>query len=521
MCAVPLTGTHLLQVICCAFALSLASIARAQSPTFAAGVSLGTVNGSELWEASGLVASRQNSGLLWSHNDNGYPGTIIALLTNGTILAHYSLPEVYGGDFEDIAIGPGPNPAFSYIYLGDTEPAAYAFASGNPPWLSVGGAQQIVLSYPDGAHNAEAMLVDPLTGDLFIFTKLDSSSKVYRATRAEMNSGQPITLAYLREITFRKPSAADISDDGKFIVLRRGSNASLWVRGANQTVDEALGNSSSAIPLVSEVNGEAIGFAPNATGYYTISEGSYQAINWFARSDTTPAEPRVFLPAGATWVYDDYGDPAGDDWFTTDYAEDFYDVGLAPFGFNSSEQTTTYNDVAATYFRAHFSVSNTNGLTNLALRVCFNDGIAAYLNGTEILRQNLVTDATPGTPAASSRDTLRQQWTSFPVNPALLHLGDNVLAVEVHSVAGASSMNFDAQLVEARVDTLPRFVGAPQRVGNKWQLRLSGPVGRTVTIQKSPNLTTWTNLGSVLLTNGTGTLLDSSGGSVGFYRFAP
>lgn len=484
-----------------------------------------------------MVASRQNPGVLWSHNDDGYPGTIIALLTNGTVLAHYSVPEVYSGDFEDIAIGPGPNPAFADIYLGDIgdnfssrssvniyrfpEPATYEFASANPPWLTLGGVQQIVLSYPDGPHNAEAMIVDPITGDLFIFTKLDSSSKVYRASRADLNSGQPITLTYLREISFRRPSAADISDGGQFIALRRGGNASLWVRSANQTVDEAFDNASTAIPLVSESNGESLAFAPNAAGYYTTSEGSYQAINWFARSDATPMTPRVFLSPGANWLYADFGDPAGEDWFTPAYEEYFYETGYAPLGFSSSERTTTSSGVSVLYLRTHFDVSNTNGLTNLALRVCFNDGIAAYLNGTEVLRQNLPTNADAGTFAAASREPLRWQWTSFSISASLLRPGDNVLAVEVHSAAGTASMNFDAQLVEARVDTLPAFVGAPQRVGNKWQLRVSGTRGRSVTVQKSSNLTTWTNLSTVLLTNGTATVLDPTNGSAGFYRFAP
>jgi hypothetical protein len=500
-------------------------------------MSLGTINSGDISEASGLIASRQNPGVLWTHNDDGTPGTIMAVQTNGSLLAHFSVPGVFYGDFEDIAIGPGPDPAFHYIYLGDIgdnfasrgsihvyrfpEPAAYEFQSASVPWFSVGGAQDIELLYPDGAHNAEGMLVDPRTGDLFIFIKLTSSGKIYRATRAEMDSGQPVTLTFMRDISFQKVSGADISDDGSLIALRRGGTANLWVRSSGQSVDEAFNNGAAAIPLATEPNGEAITFAPNAGGYYTLSEGYYQPIYWFARTDTTPSQPRVFLPPGASWLYNDYGDPAGEDWFTTNYDEGFYNTGVAPFGSNSGERTTTYTGLTTTYFRAHFNVVSTNGLTNLALRVCFNDGIAGYLNGTEVVRKNLPPGADNGTSATTSREGLRQQWTSFAIDPALLHLGDNVLAFEVHSAPGSTSLNFDAQLVEALVDAPPHFTAPPQRVGGQWRLRLAGPNGRSLTVQKSSDFSEWTNVGTVLLTGGEATLNDPSNGTAVFYRIAP
>src|SRR5438045_2565054 len=95
------------------FVLSLAfgvSSLRADTPAFSPGVSLGEVNTSQIWEASGIVASRQNPGVLWTHNDSGYPGSIFAVDTNGNFLARCAVSNVYSGDFEDIAIGPGPAP---------------------------------------------------------------------------------------------------------------------------------------------------------------------------------------------------------------------------------------------------------------------------------------------------------------------------------------------------------------------------------------------------------------------------
>src|SRR5688572_21995068 len=88
-------------------ALRLAGVAMAasQAPSFADGVMVGTNSSSMIWEASGLVASRQNPGVLWTHNDSGYRGSVFALSTNGTLLGKYDLSNVFSGDFEDIACG--------------------------------------------------------------------------------------------------------------------------------------------------------------------------------------------------------------------------------------------------------------------------------------------------------------------------------------------------------------------------------------------------------------------------------
>ena len=172
----------------------------AAAPAFANGLAVGTVTAPEITEASGIIASRQNPGVLWTHNDSSYPGGVFALSTNGALLARYYVPNATFGDYEDISFGPGPTPEHQYIYLGDIgdnfasranirifrfpEPAVYAYKSNNPPIQPVPSWQEILLTYPDGPHNAEAMMVDPITGDFFIATKLLTNSGIYRVTRA-------------------------------------------------------------------------------------------------------------------------------------------------------------------------------------------------------------------------------------------------------------------------------------------------------------------------------------------------
>src|SRR5438105_1945139 len=78
------------------------------SPAFAAGVSQGTISFSELTEASGVVASRNNSNVLWTHNDKGDSARIFAIDTQGRKLGVYTLLGATNVDYEDIGLGPGP-----------------------------------------------------------------------------------------------------------------------------------------------------------------------------------------------------------------------------------------------------------------------------------------------------------------------------------------------------------------------------------------------------------------------------
>src|SRR5262245_36786075 len=81
-----------------------------KAQTFASAAPQAVITLPELTEASGLVASRQNPGVLWTHNDSGSGATVFALSTNGVLLGRCYDPFGFGGNYEDIALGPGANP---------------------------------------------------------------------------------------------------------------------------------------------------------------------------------------------------------------------------------------------------------------------------------------------------------------------------------------------------------------------------------------------------------------------------
>ena len=509
----------------------LAAPFSSSAQSFAAGVQVGQLIGSEISEASGIVASRQNPNVLWTHNDSAFGGSVFAISTNGTPLGRWFAPTVFFGNFEDIAIGPGPNPAHHYIYMGDIgdnftnrnsirvvrfpEPAVHPHYSNAPPVLPLPGVQEIEMVYPDGKFDAEALLVDPLTGDLFITTKQTNSARLYRATRAELDGGGPVELTFIREMVFsgfRSVGAADISQDGRLILMRRNGRAWTWNRNPAQSVGDTLAASGTTQPTAAnEVNGEAIGLHATGLGYYTTAEGFQPPLNYFRRTDGgVPAQPVVFVAPGSDWRYYDEEFDLGTAWRGTNYDDSAWLEGPAPLGYGQGDERTVisfgfddFEKNVTTYFRRSFT--RPSAVTNLALGLCFTDGAVVYLNGTEIFRRHLPTNAAFNTLATGSNRERQDFWTRVAVSPSLLRAGTNTLAVELHrEERWQTDLSFDLQLVQASVEPSVRFTSAPQLNAGSWRINLAGPVGALARIEGSSDLLNWSPVTQVVLLNGTG-----------------
>jgi hypothetical protein len=267
--------------------------ARNTSP-FATGIGLAEITEPTITEISGVAASHRNPGLLWMHND-GAPYYTYLVSTNGAVMATYQF-AIAVDDYEDIAVGPGPIPGVQYVYAGEIgdnllirgevrifrfpEPAVTQQIAG----ISNAGETVITLQYPDGVHDAEALMVDPISGDLFVVTKENNAFRAYKATQAQLNSGNVEMLTLVQSGSFGPVSGGDISLDGSMIVLRHEEEARLWRRRAGESIEAALGRASQRIPVIGEPiepNGEGITFRLDSRGYYTMSEGVSPMIYFF------------------------------------------------------------------------------------------------------------------------------------------------------------------------------------------------------------------------------------------------
>lgn len=526
---------HRLTQLLLAGLLSLPAGSVLAAPTFTNGVNVGNVSFSGLVECSGMVASRNNTNVLWIHNDSGDSPRLFAIDQQGRHLGTYSMAGsgITHVDYEDIGIGPGPLTNVSYLYLGDIgdnsenrsnirvyqipEPAVYARQYTNPPTAALKGVRRIILNYPDSAHNAESLCIDPWTGDLFIVTKESTTSRIYSTTQAALNSGTNVVLTFIRSLAFDIPSSADIAPTGREILIRQEDFAYLWTRTNSQTISNALAATPVTIPVIgtpTEPNGEAVAFDANGNGYFTLSENNQpEPLYYFTRTSGDGQRlPQTLVPAGAAWKYRDNGSNQGTAWREPAFDDSAWNNGIAQFGYGNGDEKTVVSyggnansKYVTTYFRKQFVLDNAPCLESLTLKLVMDDGAAVYLNGTNILNYQLAANAAYNALATSVQATnVEDTWFSYLINPALLINGTNTLAVEIHQAALSDpDLSFDLQLV-AMESTTPQFLS--WSVGsNTFQMTLCGPSTTNVIVQASTNFVTWTNLGSTTFTNGRAT----------------
>jgi hypothetical protein len=284
---------HLMLWLCAAGGWSCASLA--WSDEFKAGESAGVVASSAIREASGIVASRQNTDILWVHNDSGDLPRLFAIDREANLIGVCMVEGACARDWEDIAIGPGPDPNLHYLYIGDIGdneakyPSVRVYRVAEPkvtasePFgqMGVGPAETIELTYPDGPRDAETLLVDPLTEDIYIITKRDLFCKVYRATAPHDTVGTRM-LKKVAVLPWGLAVAGDVSPDGRRIIVRGPYHASMWTRPEGQPLWRAFEDQPIGIPLRMEPQGEGICFDGRGRGYFTISERAHPTLYYFA-----------------------------------------------------------------------------------------------------------------------------------------------------------------------------------------------------------------------------------------------
>jgi hypothetical protein len=106
--------------------------------------------------------------------------------------------------------------------------------------------------------------------------------------------------------------------------------------------------------------------------------------------------------------------------------------------------------IAAAFGITTFSLARTDeGLAMLELRVRYQDGLVAWLNGVEVARRSVHISASP---TALAQRPHGPEWETFyiPVSPGLLRAGDNVLALELHPSGRRDAPSADVDLVGRR-----------------------------------------------------------------------
>ena len=257
-------------------------------------------------EVSGIACSRVTPGFIWMQSDER-EDCIIATDEKGAKRAcKVNMSKTIGWDWEDMSGGvyEGTN----YLFIGsfgdnDEHRTDYriiyfeepAIDSANTPEVTV-TPQYIKYVYPDGkSHNNEALMYDNREQMIYIITKVYYNvCQVFRIPFRLDYGTETQTLEYVCDLGVKsdlgegaKPykgfhlvTAADISPDGKYILIKNHNNivatfcwVLYWVRQEGESVADAIKRQPQPIKAYNtyEWQGEAICWLDDDT-FYTTSD---------------------------------------------------------------------------------------------------------------------------------------------------------------------------------------------------------------------------------------------------------
>ncbi|WP_236244904.1 WD40 repeat domain-containing protein [Streptomyces sp. CC210A] len=181
-----------------------------------------TLKDPRITESSGLAASRAHPGVYWTHNDQDEPRVFAVDSRTGETVATVTLRGVgKPRDMEAVSVGPD-----GHVYVGDigdnlngSWPHVWIYRFPEPERLrdQVVDAVQYTVTYEDGPRDAEALMVHPKTGRVYIASKNEDGGGLYEGPAKLSPQGRNV-FRRVGEVPWVTDGA--FSPDGTRLVLR-------------------------------------------------------------------------------------------------------------------------------------------------------------------------------------------------------------------------------------------------------------------------------------------------------------
>ncbi len=248
---------------------------------------VGTIKSDEITESSGLVNSRCNSSVFWTHNDSGGSEFIYAINEKGERLGTWKVTGAKNNDWEDLATIKDKS-GKCFLYIGDignnsekkSQLTIYKVAepkvaesdkkSTKKKPNKTETAEAIKFSYANGNHDAETLLVHPQTGEIYVLTKpMLGASQVFKIGKQVENIGSVSVPAIPNGFL----TGGEISPDGKRIVLcDYFAGYEILLPKNSKKFDEIWKESPTRIDLGEREQGEAVCYSADGKKIYATSE---------------------------------------------------------------------------------------------------------------------------------------------------------------------------------------------------------------------------------------------------------
>ncbi|MHC5036339.1 MAG: putative Ig domain-containing protein [Planctomycetota bacterium] len=259
----------------------------------------------ELIEISGVAVSRRNPGVLWVHDDSGAAAVFYAIDDQGTILQKYQV-NIAAQDWEDMGIGPGPDPSKEYLYIGDfgdnaTSRSNYRIVRVEEPIIPATIQPTITVPhqafyflYPVGSRNCETLLIDWETAVVYVCEKVGGAGNVYKFPGPMLSSWTPASPVTLTQVTAGgvMPSTltgGDASRDARRVIVRSyGGTCWEYARPAGSPFDAIFTQTPSTVSIPGGQQYEAIAYAADGAMLYTVTEKASAATVPIYRATAVP-----------------------------------------------------------------------------------------------------------------------------------------------------------------------------------------------------------------------------------------
>ena len=264
------------------------------TPIHASERALCEVSDPRLTEISGMTASALHEGIMWVHNDSGDAARLYALdlddcaVVGELLLRDQNKREIQARDIEGIATGVDAR-GRAVLWVGDIgdnldsweSVAIYRVREPKNLQKKFARAIEYRFTYDDRPHNAEAILADPRSPQVWVVTKQLASGSIYAL---------PLSMSQSRVNIARRvgPAGSLITDatmhpEGSGFILRDYFDASVY-RGVPP------GEEVEKFALPAQIQGEAIAFTRDGDALIIMSENDSRVTEVSMEEVSEPSE---------------------------------------------------------------------------------------------------------------------------------------------------------------------------------------------------------------------------------------